>query len=213
MGRRPLGGAGLSERRWGILGGTFDPIHYAHLAIAEGARESLDLELVMFVPAAVPVHKAPAGVTPAEHRLAMVDLAIADNSCFRSSRIEIDREGPSYSVDTLEALSRQQPAAEFVFLMSGEAAKALPGWRTPQRLLELCRIAVVPRLGYELPTRDWLDAQFPGQAHRITFIEAPALGHSASDIRARVRGRRSIRYLVPTAVQEYIVQHGLYRNP
>jgi nicotinate-nucleotide adenylyltransferase len=198
--------------RWGILGGTFDPIHFAHLAIAEEARESLTLDLVVFIPAAIPVHKPRATVSSAEDRARMVELGIADNACFRLSRIELEREGPSYSVVTVEQLARENPGVDLVFLMSAEAAHSLSTWRAPRRLLELCQVAVVPRLGYALPSRAWLAGEFPGQADRFIFVDTPALGHSASDIRARVRAGRSIRYLVPPAVQEYIVQHGLYRD-
>ena len=210
MGRRELDGRRLSASRWGILGGTFDPIHYAHLAIAEQARDQLDLAGVLFTPAATPVHKPAESVSPAEHRLAMVELAIEDNPCFELSRIEVDRGGPSYSVDTLEELTRLRPTDSWVFIMSAEAAQALPTWRSPRRLLELCEIAIVPRLGYALPSRAWLAAQFAGQADRFVFVDTPALGHSASDVRARVRNGRSIRYLVPQPVEDYIVQHGLY---
>jgi nicotinate-nucleotide adenylyltransferase len=201
----------VTAERIGILGGTFDPIHYAHLAIAEQAREELSLFSVLFIPAALPVHKPPATVTPAQDRVAMVELAIADNPCFALSRAEIDRAGPSYSVDTLEQLAADRPESRYVFIMSAEAAQALPGWRSPRRLLELAEVAVVPRLGYALPSRDWLAGQFPGQSSRFIFVDTPALGHSASDIRGRVRSGRSIRYLVPAAVEDYIVQHGLYR--
>lgn len=202
----------MSDPRWGILGGTFDPVHYAHLAIAEEARESLALDLVLFVPAHQTVHKSPAAVTPAAHRLAMVQLAVEDNQGFRTSAIELERGGPSYSVHTLEELARGNPGTEFVFLMSAEAARSVPTWRDPRRLLELSRVAIIPRLGYETPTRAWLAEQFPGQDERFLYLKVPPLGHSASDIRARVRNGRSIRYLVPPAVQEYIVQHGLYRT-
>lgn len=200
----------MSGTRWGILGGTFDPIHYAHLAIAEQAREQLDLSGVLFVPAATPVHKPVEAVSPADVRAGMVELAIADNACFELSRVELDRGGPSYSVDTLEELARQRPDDRWVFVMSAEAAQALPTWRSPQRLLELCDVAIVPRLGYALPSRAWLAAEFPGRADRFIFIDTPALGHSASDVRDRVRNGRSIRYLVPATVEDYIVQHGLY---
>lgn len=212
MGRRGLGGVGVTTERVGILGGTFDPIHYAHLAIAEQARDDLDLRSVLFVPASVPVHKDAATVTPAADRVAMVELAIADNPCFELSRVEIDRAGPSYSVDTLERLAADEPGRQNVFIMSAEAAGSLPGWRSPRRLLELAEVAIVPRLGYALPSRSWLAAEFPGQADRFLFVDTPALGHSASDIRARVRSGRSIRYLVPSPVEDYIVQHLLYRD-
>lgn len=202
----------MTAERIGILGGTFDPIHFAHLAIAEQVREELQLGRVLFVPAAVPVHKPAESVTAAEHRLAMVELAIAGNECFALSRVEMERTGPSYSVDTLHQLAADGADRGFVFIMSAEAAQGLPDWRSPRELLELAEVAIVPRLGYALPSRSWLSARFPGQSHRFIFVATPALGHSASDIRARVRNGRSIRYLVPPSVEDYIVQHRLYRD-
>jgi nicotinate-nucleotide adenylyltransferase len=193
-----------------VLGGTFDPVHFAHLAVAEQVREALGLTGVLFVPASVPVHKPPGIVSPAEHRLRMVELAIADNPHFAVSRIELERETPSYSVDTMELLVAQQPASEFVFIVSAEAVRELPGWHRPQRLLELCRLAVVPRLGYPMPTPEWLSDKFPGQADRFRLLETTRLGHSASDIRARVAAGRTIRYLVPSVVERYIRENQLY---
>lgn len=200
----------MSGARLGILGGTFDPIHYAHLAIAEQAREQLELARVLFVPAAQTVHKPTDRVTPIEHRLAMVELAIADNPTFALSRAEADRPGPSYTVDTLDDLQRQHPTDELVFIMSAEAARGLPDWREPMRILGLATIALVPRLGYDTPDRAWLLQRFPAAADRFSFLEAPALGHSASDIRRRVATGKSIRYLVPAAVADYIERHALY---
>jgi nicotinate-nucleotide adenylyltransferase len=205
-----VGGRILSGERWGVLGGTFDPVHVAHLALAEQVRDALDLRAVLFVPAARPVHKPAAGVSPVEHRLRMVELAIADNPAFQISRIEIDRPSPSYSVDTIEQLVAERPADSFVFIVSAEAVRELLGWRRPQRLLELCEVAVVPRLGVTTPDRRWLNDKFPGQAERFIFIDGSHLGHSSSEIRARVAAGRTIRYLVPSQVEAYIREHALY---
>lgn len=203
--------SGSSASRWGILGGTFDPVHYAHLVIAEQVREALDLSGVMFMPAGRPVHK-PAPAASADDRVAMLELATADNPQFAVSRLEVDSDRPNYSVDTLEQLTTERPEDEFVLIMSVDAAAALPTWREPLRLLELSRVAVVPRLGYDTPSRDWLAAQFPDQVERFEFVETSRLGHSATDIRARVGQGRSIRYLVPPAVERYIGQHHLYAS-
>ena len=192
-----------------MLGGTFDPIHYAHLAIAEQVREALDLAGVLFVPARVPVHRPPPQAA-AEHRARMVELAIADNPRFLLSRIELDSDAPNFSVDTLERLVATRPADELVFIVSAEAAAALPSWRDPARLLELATLAVVPRLGYPPPDIDQLSHPFPGQADRLLVVETAPLGHSASDIRARLAAGRSARYLLPSAVETYIREHGLY---
>ena len=145
----------------GILGGTFDPIHHGHLVIAEEAREALGLERVLLVPAASPPHKPGRPVTDAAHRLAMVELAIAGNPAFAVSRLEVERGGASYTVDTLEALLRdgiEQPW----FILSAEALAGFPAWREPDRILELCRLAVVPRGGYEPLDRAWVRCAVPG---------------------------------------------------
>jgi len=201
----------LTKADWGILGGTFDPVHYAHLAMAEQTRESLGLQGVMFIPAGQPVHK-PMARASAGDRLAMLELATADNPAFMVSRLEVDSDREGYSVNTLEQLTAERPGDRFVLIMSSEAARALPTWRGPERLLALCRVAVVPRLGYEMPSREWLAANFPGQEDRFVLVDASRLGHSATEVRARVADGRSIRYLVPPAVEAYISQHHLYAN-
>lgn len=218
MGRRAgcLGVSTGTPRALGIMGGTFDPVHLGHLAVAEEAREALGLERVIFVPAGQPPHKPASDVSPAGHRAAMVDLAVRDNPAFTVSRLELDRPGPSYTVHTVAAMagqSQQEGRPEPVFILSAEALEGLPGWHEPQRILELCRIAVAPRPGSEVPRRDDLAAAFPGQADRFVALPGPRLGHASSAIRARVRSGRSIRYLVPDAVAGYIAQHGLYLRP
>jgi nicotinate-nucleotide adenylyltransferase len=194
----------------GVLGGTFDPIHVGHLALAEEARESLGLERILFVPAAVPPHKQDQEIAAAEHRRAMVELAIADNASFGLSATELERAGPSYTVDTLEALGREVQA--LTLILSAESYRSLPTWDRARRLLELARIAVAPRAGHQLPPRSWLEEQFPGLADRVVFLEGPNLWVSASAIRARVAAGRSVRYLVPRDVVQYIGEHGLYRD-
>lgn len=202
--------------RLGILGGTFDPIHHGHLAIAEEAREALGLERVLFIPAAEPPHKAGRRIAPAADRFAMVELAIAGNPAFAVSRMELDREGPSYSVDTVEALAAEARAAgrepDLVFVMSGETLLELPTWRQPARLLDLCRIAVVPRGGHETPDAVWLGVHFPGRVQRFAILPGPLLAVSGSVVRARAAAGRSIRYLVPDAVARHIVDHALYTD-
>lgn len=199
----------------GILGGTFDPVHIGHLAIAEEVREALGLERVLFVPASEPPHKPDRRISPADDRAAMVALAIGANPAFELSRIELNRPGPSYSVDTVEALldgwaGGAAPPTLFLIL-SAEAAVELPDWREPRRLLSRCRIAVVPRAGVGLPS-GWVEREFPGLGDRFVLIDGPDLGVSGSAIRERVRLGRSIRYLVPDAVVAYIGDHGLYRG-
>lgn len=197
----------------GIMGGTFDPIHVGHLAIGEEAREALGLERVLFIPAGVPPHKPSAGVTPAEQRVEMVARAIADNPAFELSTIELERSGPSYTVDTVEELARTRPGVELVVILSAETFAELTGWHEPDRLFDAARIAVVPREGYPAPDPAWLDRAFPGRASRVAYLEGPRLGLSSTAIRSRVAAGRSIRYLVPDTVATYIDDHGLYRTP
>lgn len=198
---------------WGVFGGTFDPIHHAHLALAEQTREALGLAGVVFVPAGLPPHKPERVVSPPSARAAMVELAIADNPAFRLSRIELDRPGRSYSVETVGRLLEEDEHASserYVFIVSTEALLGLPAWHEPRRLLELARLAVVPRLGYRSPGRAWVAEHFPGYEERVVFLEGPLLGHSASDIRRRAAAGRTIRYLVPPVVEAYIREHSLY---
>lgn len=193
----------------GVLGGTFDPIHLGHLALAEEAREALGLERVLFVPAAMPPHKQGRQITSPDHRRAMVELAVADNTAFEVSTVELARPGPSYTVDTLAALAEH--ARELTLLLSAESFAELPDWHQPRRIIELARIAVAPRAGYELRSRGWLEDRLPGTGDRVRFLDGPNLRVSASEIRARVAAGRSVRYLVAASVARYIAEHQLYR--
>ena len=202
--------------RVGVLGGTFDPVHYGHLAIGETAREALDLSCVLFIPAGMPPHKPDRTITAPLHRLAMVELAIADNPSFGVSGIEIERVGPSYAVETMSelvdaAVSDGRPD-EFTFILSAEAFRELPSWREPRRLLELCHMAVVPRPGARPPGRSWMEEHFPGLEDRLIVLDGPHLRISASEIRDLASRGRSIRYLVPPPVERYIEEHHLYES-
>jgi len=191
------------------MGGTFDPIHVGHLAIAEEARDALGLARILFVPAGRPPHKPESAVTAVRHRVAMVELAIADNDAFELDRIEVDRPGPSYTVDTVEALARD---ADVTMILSAETFAELPAWHEPERLFEAARVAVVPREGYPAPDPAWLSSTFPGRERRVTYLEGPRLGLSSTAIRARVAAGRSIRYIVPAPVEAYIADNHLYRT-
>ena len=201
----------------GVFGGTFDPVHVAHLALAQEAAESLGLERVLFVPAGRPPHKPGIAVTPGADRLAMVRLAIAGNDRFEVSRIELDREGPSYTVDTLEALAAGRAshgvAGDIVLILSADAFLGLPSWHEPRRVLELARLAVAPRDGYAEAGPAFLATHFPDLADRAIFLDGPRIRLSASALRDRAAAGRSLRYLVPDAVAAYIGDHDLYRNP
>jgi nicotinate-nucleotide adenylyltransferase len=207
-----------TDLRVGILGGTFDPVHYGHLVIAEEVREALGLDRVLFVPAPRPPHKLDEEVAPIANRVAMVELAIAGNPAFAMSRVELDRSGPSYTVDTLETLAnearREGIIRSFFFILSSEAAATLPSWRAPSRILELARLVVVPRSGFPVPDVSVLASESGASPadERILTAETVPLAHSSSDVRARAASGRSIRYLVPPAVEAYIRDYRLYRS-
>ncbi len=201
----------------GVFGGTFDPIHVAHLAVAQEAAEVLGLERVLFVPAGIPPHKEDRVITPATHRLAMVELGVAGNDRFEVSRLELERAGPSFTVDTLEALqstpSSHGRPLELTLVLSVEAFLEFMTWREPHRVLELARLAVAPRDGYPDAGPAFVAERLPHLADRVTFLDGPRMQVSASELRERVAAGRSLRYLVPDAVAAYIDDHGLYRNP
>lgn len=220
--------------RRGVLGGTFDPVHLGHLVLAERAREQLALDRVLWVPAGDPWRKAETSVTAAEHRLAMVRLAIDDNPAFQLCTLEVDRPGPTYTVDTLAALREEYPDGELVFLLGMDALEDLPNWHQPDRLIRLAMLAVAPRaedssLGAALeralprtvpltrarsrrPGRAALDRLLPGLGRRVLWLEMPRIDISATELRRWAAAGRSLRYLVPDAVEAYIRQRGLYRS-
>jgi nicotinate-nucleotide adenylyltransferase len=192
----------------GILGGTFDPPHIGHLVLAQYAVSALDLECVYFVPAADPPHKSQLRYE-IEHRLPMLELAVAENERFSISRVDIDRPGPHYTVDMVRILQAQQPETEFTFLMGGDSLHNLPTWYQPRELMDLVKLAVVARLGTEID--DDLLA-LPGLKERVTVIDSPLLGFSSTEIAERLEAGKSVRYLVPDAVLAYIKEHRLYQH-
>jgi nicotinate-nucleotide adenylyltransferase len=198
-----------------VFGGTFDPIHVAHLAVAEAARDALGLERVLFIPNGQPPHKPNRIVTPAADRLAMVQAAIEGNPAFEISPIEMEREGPSYTSDTLEALRGGQAggaATDLALILSVEALAGLASWHEPARVLELSQLVVAPRDGFADISAEAIAALVPGTSARIVLLDGPRMRLSASDIRSRVAAGRSVRYLVPDAVAAYIGDHGLYQD-
>jgi nicotinate-nucleotide adenylyltransferase len=201
--------------RVGVLGGTFDPIHIGHLVLAEQAREQLALDEVLFVPAGDPWRKAGKRITPAGDRLAMVELGIAGNPAFRASRVEVERPGPSYSVETLAALAAERPDAELYFILGEDALFDLPNWRDPAGIVSLARIAVAargPASRLDAVSGEQLERLVPGLGARFVRVEMPAIGVSATDLRERVRRGATVRYLIPEAVEQYIRERGLYRE-
>ena len=197
----------------GVFGGSFDPVHVGHLLVAESVREAAGLDEVIFVPAGRPWMKPEQALAPASDRWAMVLLAIGQNDRFSASRVDLDREGPSYAVDTMRDLVRGSGDEQF-FIMGADALKALPEWREAEELLRLCRLVVVERPGGDsaLPTLAGnVGRALPAAANRICVVSSVLVDVSSSDLRRRVKDGRSIKYRVPPAVEEYIAQRGLYR--
>jgi nicotinate-nucleotide adenylyltransferase len=200
-------GEGL--RRVGVMGGSFDPVHIAHLAMAEHVREALELEQVLFVPAGDQPLKLGEGVAPVRYRVEMVRLAIRGNPHFALSEVDL-REGPSYTADTVRLLSDEMGGPEQValwFIVGADSLRTFPRWHDPDTILRYARLAAVQRPGSSLEEATLL----PHYLTHIDAVDAPLLDISSTGIRERVRHGRSIRYLVPEAVREYIEVEGLYR--
>jgi nicotinate-nucleotide adenylyltransferase len=200
------------RKRIGILGGTFNPIHLGHLLIAQDAMEQMALDRVKFIPSATPPHKTAEVLAGERDRLQMIRLAIRGNDRFELDDIEIRRGGKSYSVDTLMELRRRNPKADFYFIIGADSLGELHLWREAQRLVRLCTFVTVPRPGFEAkPVVDRrLDAASRKRLRQHVLRGHPC-GIASREIRSRVASGRSIRYLVPDAVTEYIRRHGLYQ--
>lgn len=201
--------------RLGLFGGTFDPVHYGHLLLAECCREQLALAQVWFVPAAVPPHKQQAQLSDGMKRVDMLRLATGGQPAFIVSTMELDRGGVSYTVDTLEALRNQIPDSEIFLLLGSDSLAELPTWREPQRICSLATPVAVRRGGTPRPDYTVLSNLVPSE--RLTAIsslavEMPLVELSASEIRRRATAGQSIRYRTPRAVEQYILADGLYRS-
>ncbi len=198
--------------RLGLLGGTFDPVHRGHLAVARAGRDELGLDEVLFLPAGQPWRKAGRMIASSEHRLAMLRKALEGEAAFQVSRLELDRPGPSYTADTLEALRDDRPEDELIFLLGEDALMDLSNWERPQRILELARLAVARRADSSPEALKEAERRLPGLGERVIWLKMPAVAVSASEIRERVRGGQPIGDLVPATVEEYIRKQGLYRE-
>ncbi|MFM7845406.1 MAG: nicotinate-nucleotide adenylyltransferase [Planctomycetota bacterium] len=202
--------------RLGIYGGTFDPVHYGHLLLAECCREQCRLDEIWFVPAARPPHKTSLELTAGDQRVAMLRLALADCPGFLVSTLELDRGGISYTVDTLEYLKQQRPDAELFFLLGADAVRDLPTWRAPEQIGRLATLVTVQRP--DAPPIAWdqlaqlLDPP-AWQAARDHAVVMPRIEISSRDLRHRISTGRSVRFRTPPAVIHYITQQRLYRDP
>lgn len=196
--------------RLGIYGGTFDPVHYGHLLLAENCREQCGLDEVWFVPAASPPHKRQRQLAPDQARVEMLELAVGGYEPFKISALEIERGGLSYTVDTLEAIRAERPGDELFLLLGGDSWHDLPDWREPQRICELARPVIVGR-----PHTPPLESSRTGQALagiEPIVVTMPQIGLASSDLRERIAAGKSIRFRTPRAVEKYIETRGLYRD-
>jgi nicotinate-nucleotide adenylyltransferase len=199
-------------QRIGVLGGTFDPPHLAHLAIGAAARHTLDLDRVIYVPAGDPWRKAGRAVTPGAVRVRMVRAALQDLDWAEVSTIEVDRAGPSYITETLPLLAEREASdAEWWFILGDDALEDMPHWHEPDRLLELARLALIWRPPGVLTVPESVCARFPAIEQRLDVVPMPPLALSATEIRARVREGRSTEVLLPPAVRAVIDELGMYR--
>ena len=197
----------------GIMGGTFDPIHYGHLVTAEAARYAFGLERVIFVPAAHPPHKEGRRISLTNDRYLMTVLATMTNPAFEVSQVEIERGGPSYTIETMRHFRSRHPEADLHFITGGDAILEICTWEQSPDLFKMCQFIAATRPGYPLGALEGLretlgDAAF----RRIHRLEVPALAISSSEIRRRVAAGQPVKYLLPESVENYITKHNLYRE-
>ena len=201
----------MSRERLGVFGGTFDPPHIGHLILAAEACADQHFDCLLWVLTPIPPHKLDQPITPIEHRLAMLELAIADNANFQLSRIEMDRLGPHYMVDTMRLLADQHPSADLVLLIGGDSLRDLPTWHRSADLVAACHeIAVIRRPGDTLDLSA-VERSVAGTQAKVRFVDAPLLEISSSDIRSRIREKMPFRYYLSQSVYECILDKELYR--
>ena len=194
-----------SARRLGVMGGTFDPIHHGHLVAASEVQSAFDLDEVVFVPTGRPWQKTARDVAPAEHRYLMTVIATASNPRFTVSRVDIDRTGPTYTIDTLRDLSAQRPGVDLFFITGADALAQILSWKDSDEIFDLAHFIGVTRPGHTLD-----DAGLPQD--RVSLMEVPAMAISSTDCRVRVAKGEPVWYLVPDGVVQYIGKYGLYRQ-
>jgi nicotinate-nucleotide adenylyltransferase len=195
--------------RTGILGGTFNPPHLGHLVAAQEAYRELDLDQVMLIPAGIPPHKPVDDEPGPQHRLELCRLAVGDDERFTVSDLELRRDGPSFTVDTLDILRSQSPADDMFLILGADIAAGLPKWHEPERVLELATVAIAKRRGTAKAAVEDALGQVTG-GERARFFQMPRIGISSTMVRRRVRAGQPIRYFVPDGVMHYIETHGLY---
>jgi nicotinate-nucleotide adenylyltransferase len=197
--------------RIGLFGGTFDPPHLGHLILASEAQTQLELTRLLWILTPDPPHKQDQIITLTEHRLEMVKLAIQDNPNFELSRVELDRPGPHFTLDTVHIIAEQNPGAEIVPIIGGDSLRDLPKWHEPKELLYACHWVGVMRRPNDETNLNVLERELPGIRSKVHYVDAPLLEIASRDIRSRIAHGESVRYYVPKAVYEYIEEHHLYK--
>jgi len=201
----------MTRERIGIYGGTFDPPHIGHLILATESSVDLHFDRLLWVLTPVPPHKLEQPITPLAHRLAMLELALSTEPDFELSRIEMDRPGPHYTVDTVRLLADAYPSADLVLLIGGDSLRDLHTWHRPADLVAACHeIGVIRRPGDSIDLSAW-ERQVPGTQAKVRFVDAPLLDISSTDIRRRIRENLPFRYYLSPSVYEYIQKNQLYR--
>lgn len=200
----------MTFQRLGVLGGTFDPPHLGHLWLAEAARDQLRLDCVLFMPVGQPVHKTGQRVTAISHRLSMLSCAIHDNGAFLLDDLDAERPPPHTTVSLLPLLQEKFQTSDIWLIAGSDSLQQLPTWHEPQKLIQLCRIAIMPRRGVLF---DWseLEEQIPGVREAVDLLVGPTMDISATSIREWARNGRSLRYLVSQPVYDYIINNNLYQ--
>jgi nicotinate-nucleotide adenylyltransferase len=203
----------MQRQQIGLFGGTFDPPHLGHLILASEAGAQLHLDRILWVLTPNPPHKQHQAITPVEHRLAMVQCAIQDNPLFELSRVELERPGPHYTLDTIKQIAAQHPDADIIPLIGSDSLRDLPNWNRPNELLQACHwVGVMHRPG-EQENLEELERRLPGIRSKVHYVDAPLLEIASREIRNRIASGRPFRYYLHPAVYEYIVTHRLYLQP
>ena len=197
--------------RIGLFGGTFDPPHLGHLILASEAQSQLELTRLLWILTPEPPHKQELVITSIEHRLAMVKLAISDNPNFELSRVELDRPGPHYTLDTVQIIAKQNPEAEIVPIIGGDSLRDLPTWYQSKELLYACHWVGVMRRPSDSANLEALEHELPGISSKVHYVDAPLLEIASREIRSRIANGRSVRYYLPQSVYEYINEYHLYK--
>lgn len=202
----------MAHERIGLFGGTFDPPHLGHLILASEAKSQLELTRLLWTVTPDPPHKQEQPITPLEHRLAMVRLAIGDNPSFELSEVELERPGPHYTVDTIKLVADQNPGAEIVPVIGGDSLQDLPTWHQPREILYAAHWVGVMRRPGEETNLEELERELPGIRSKLHYVDAPLLEIASSEIRSRVATGKPFRYYLPDPVYKYINEHHLYRE-